>query len=392
MAALGRPSAETTRSLAGTRFGNGWATMRIAIIAPPFIPVPPINYGGTELFIAQLARGLTARGHRVVVYANGESRLPCEVRWLYETSDWPLADPANGTLKQLTHTAWAMRDLSGGFDVVHLNDAMATFFTPFVSVPAVKTLHHPHEPALTELYRRHPQITYVAISSYQYRAEQLPRMRTIPHGIPTEHYRFEPRKQDYLAFLGRIAPMKGTHLAIEVARASGLPLKIAGEIQPIFRGYWDQEIAPHVDGRQIEYVGEVGFEAKNELLANARALLFPIQWDEPFGLVMIEAMACGTPVLALPGGSVHEVVEDGVTGYVCSDAADMAQRAARLAIDPLRCRRRAETRFHVDLMVRRYEALFLELARSRRTGALPRLADGHGVGSVPGARPPVPHA
>ena len=365
--------------------------MRIAIIAPPFIPVPPVNYGGTELFIAHLARGLTARGHRVTVYANGQSRLPCEVRWIYEEADWPPADPANATLKHLTHVSWAMREVSDRFDVVHLNDAMGTFFTPFANVPAVKTLHHPHEPALTELYRRHPQITYVAISMDQRRREPLSRIRTIPHGIDVERYRFESRKQGYLAFLGRIAPIKGTHVAIEVARASGLPLKIAGEIQPIFRDYWEREIEPHVDGRQIEYVGEVGFDAKSELLAHARALLFPIEWDEPFGLVMIEAMACGTPVLALPGGAVREVVEDGITGYVCRDAADMAAHAVRLAIDPVRCRRRAETRFHVDLMVRRYEALFLELARSDRTSALPHVR-ARALGAARGPSQALPHA
>ena len=365
--------------------------MRIAIIAPPFIPVPPVNYGGTELFVAHLARGLTARGHRVTVYANGQSRLPCEVRWIYEQADWPLADPANATLKHLTHVAWAMREVVDHFDVVQLNDAMAAYFTPFAGLPAVKTLHHPHEPALTELYRRHPRITYVAISNAQRQREPLPRIRVIPHGIDLQQYHFEPRKQDYLAFLGRIAPIKGTHLAIQVARESGLPLKIAGEIQPIFRDYWEREIAPHVDGRQIQYVGEVGLEAKNELLANARALLFPIQWDEPFGLVMIEAMACGTPVLALPGGSVREVVDEGVTGYVCRDAADMAAHAVGLAIDPVQCRRRAEARFHVDVMVRQYEALFLELARPGRTDALPRFP-ARGLGAVRGPSQESPRA
>jgi len=336
--------------------------MRIAVIAPPFIPVPPATYGGTELFIAELANGLTGLGEEVVVYANGESRLTCEVRWLYDASDWPLADPATGALKNLVHTSWAMKDIASGFDVVLLNDTLATVFTPFVSVPAVKTLHHPHEPSLSAVYDRHPQITYVAISEFQRRQHSMPRLCTIYHGVRVEDYRSEPRKRDYLLFLGRIAPLKGTHLAIDVARRTGLPLKIAGEIQPPFREYWEREVAPHIDGRSIEYVGEADFAAKTELLAGARAMLFPIQWDEPFGLVLIEAMACGTPVLALPGGSVREIVKDGVNGYVCADLADMANRAIHLDIDPARCLEYVTAHFHVDMMVRRYQSLFREVA------------------------------
>ncbi len=127
-------------------------------------------------------------------------------------------------------------------------------------------------------------------------------------------------KQEYLSFLGRIAPIKGTHLAIEVAKKSGIPLKIAGEVQPIFQDYFDREVKPHIDGKFIEYVGEADLENKNELLGNSLAMLFPIQWNEPFGLVMIEAMACGTPVLALPGGAVEEVVCDGISGFVCQSS------------------------------------------------------------------------
>ena len=353
--------------------------MRVAIIAPPFIPVPPPKYGGTELFIAQLATGLTELGHEVVVYANGESHLPCEVRWLYETSDWPLADPANATLKSLVHTSWAMRDLDDGYDVVHLNDTLATVFVPFVSVPAVQTLHHPHEPSLSAVYDRHPAITYVAISEFQRQQHAMPRLCTIHHGLRAADYTFEPHKDEYLLFLGRIAPLKGTHLAIDIAQRTGLPLKIAGEIQPVFGDYWEREIAPHVDGRQIQYVGEADFAAKNELLAHARAMLFPIQWDEPFGLVVIEAMACGTPVLALPGGSMPELVKNGVNGYLCADPAEMAQRVVHLDIDPARCRSYVDDHFGLDLMVRRYEELFSRAARGEtiESGALPR--DAHGT-------------
>ena len=335
--------------------------MRVAFIAPPFIPVPPTRYGGTELFIAQLATGLTERGHEVVVYANGESQLPCEVRWLYEASDWPLADPGSGTLKSLVHTSWAMRDVGDSFDVVHINDALATVFTPFLRKPAVKTLHHPYEPALSEVYARYPEITYVAISRFQAQQHSMPRLCTIHHGVRVEDYSFGTGRREYLLFLGRIAPAKGTHLAIDVARRTGLPLKIAGEIQPVFREYWKRDVAPHVDGRHIEYVGEADFAAKNALLAGALALLFPIQWDEPFGLIVIEAMSCGAPVLALPGGSMSELVKDGVNGYLCADPAEMAHRAVNLDVDPTRCREYVKAQFNLDVMVRRYEALLLNV-------------------------------
>src|SRR4029453_19420928 len=171
-------------------------------------------------------------------------------------------------------------------------------------------------------------------SEFQRLREKMPNLRTIHHGIDLSQYRFQGRKQQYLSFLGRIAPIKGTHLAISVAQKSGIPLKIAGEIQPIFRDYFEAEVKPHIDGKFIEYLGEADLAAKNELLGNSLALLFPIQWHEPFGLVMAEAMACGTPVLALPGGSVPEVVKEGVSGHICATPSDMVQRLKSLALDP----------------------------------------------------------
>jgi len=145
----------------------------------------------------------------------------------------------------------------------------------------------------------------------------MPKLRTIHHGIDLSLYRFVESKQQYLSFIGRIAPIKGTHIAIEVARRTGIPLKIAGEVQPAFREYFEKKIRPEIDGKLIEYVGPADLQAKNELLGNSMAMLFPIQWSEPFGLVMLEAMACGTPVVALRGGSVPEVVVEGVSGHVC---------------------------------------------------------------------------
>jgi glycosyltransferase involved in cell wall biosynthesis len=335
--------------------------MRIAILAPPFIPVPPPAYGGTELFIAHLAEALVDRGHEVIVYANGESRARCEVRWIYAEADWPPLPDANQTLKSLEHCAWALsdsRDLA--IDVVHLNDAIAVPLSRFLSTPVIHTLHHPWEAELSALYARYPGINYVAISDAQGQLERMPRLRTIHHGIRMADYRFSDRKEGYLLFLGRIAPVKGPHLAIEAARRAGLPLKLAGEIQPTFADYWESMVRPHVDGHQIEYVGEADHDLKNDLLAGASALLFPIQWNEPFGLIMIEALACGTPVIALEGGSVAEVVHDGVTGWVCRDVDEMARRAASPGISPWTCRSEAERRFSVERMAALYEEAYIE--------------------------------
>jgi glycosyltransferase involved in cell wall biosynthesis len=337
--------------------------MRIAIVAPPFIAVPPHAYGGTELFVAHLAEALVDRGHEVIVYANGASKVRCTVRWTYADCDWPPRPGADPTLKSLDHAAWSLHDaLDEGADVVHLNDAIAVPLSRFMPAPVVHTLHHPCEPALSALYMRYQEVTYITISDAQRRRERMPKMRTIHHGLRFEDYRFEDRKHGYLAFLGRMAPMKGPHLAIEVARRSGIPLKLAGEIQPAFQAYWDAMVRPGIDGDFVEYVGEATLDVKNELLGHASALLFPIQWEEPFGLVMIEAMACGTPVLALRAGSVPEIVRDGVSGWICRDVDAMVSRAQEPGIPPSSCREHVVAHFSVQRMAEMYEASYLEAA------------------------------
>jgi glycosyltransferase involved in cell wall biosynthesis len=347
--------------------------MRIGVIVSPFIAVPPRKYGGTELFAANLARELHGLGHDVTVYANGESSLPCRVRWRYEKTDWPPTDPARAQLKNADHTAWAVREAARSCDILHVNDVVALPFTRFVDTPTVLTIHHPHEPVLTEFYMNYPHIHYVAIADWLARREPMPHLDVVHHGIPAEAYTFAKEKDDYVVFLGRMVPCKGPHLAIQAARRAGIRLKLAGETQPAFMDYWERQVLPEIDGDWVEYVGEADFAAKNDLFSRARALLFPIQWEEPFGLVMIEAMACGTPVLAFSGGAVSEVVKDGVNGWICTDVDDMAARIAALDVAPESCREFVEQSFSVRRMTSRYVRLYQRLqARAEAERALLR--------------------
>jgi glycosyltransferase involved in cell wall biosynthesis len=341
--------------------------MKVALISPPFISVPPRKYGGTELFIAELAKGLEQQGIKVILYANGESTAPVETRWIFEKEEWPISGAVEASLKGLAHAAWAVKDASGEADLMHLNSAPGLSFSRFVSTPFVYTVHHPFEPSLTDYYQHFPDIFYVTISDFQRTKLPMPRLRTIHHGIDLSLYEARKAKRRYLAFLGRIAPPKGTHLAIEIAKESGIPLKIAGEIQPLYEEYWAQQVKPHVDGKFIEYIGEVGPEEKNELLGNALAMLFPIQWDEPFGLVLIESMACGTPVLAMPGGSVEEIVKEGVSGYVRHSVKELADCARKLNLNPEQVRDYAAREFSVDRMVNDYVRLYREILSEART-------------------------
>jgi len=336
--------------------------MRIALIASPFISVPPKRYGGTELFISQLAEGLTRLGADVVVYANGESTVQAELRWLYAKDDWPIDGELYSSLKDLNHVSWSVSDCWQDADVIHLNNAPGLAFARMRGPRLVYTVHHPHLPFLSTFYAAFPGVEFVCISNFQKDKEPLKRIRTIHHGIDLSSYRLQTKKAEYLSFLGRIAPVKGVHNAIEIAKRSGIPLKIAGEVQPIFREYFDSCVRPHLDGKFIENVGEADAALKNELLGNSMAMLFPIEWDEPFGLVMVEAMATGTPVIAFPGGSVAEIVRDGISGFVCCGVEDAVARVREVqALKPAAVRAYAQQYFSVERMVQDYLALYREM-------------------------------
>lgn len=340
--------------------------MRIALIAPPFIAVPPEEYGGTELFVAHLADGLKHSGAEVVLYANGDSKAEVDVRWIYPHTQWPIKVPTHAWLREINHESWAVADAFRDCDVIHVQSAQALSFSRLADRPFVLTLHDSYSPELSAYYAHYPQAYYVSISDAQRENEVMPRLRTIHHGIQLDQYRLVEKKQRYLSFIGRIAPIKGTHIAIDVAQRTGIPLKIAGEVQPAFREYFERKVKPHLDGKLVEYIGPANLAVKNELLGNSMAMLFPIQWNEPFGLVMVEAMACGTPVLASPGGSVREVVQNGVSGYICRTVREMVNRVGDLHLEPQKIRAYVAENFSTEQMVRKYLALYEEAAAGKQ--------------------------
>jgi hypothetical protein len=293
----------------------------------PFISVPPADYGGTELFVAHLAEGLRKSGMEVVVYANGESTVDVERRWIFDHSQWPIKSPEHAWIKQLNHESWAIQDAIKDCQILHVQSAQAIAISRFVSHPTILTLHGPHDAALSEFYRYFPDIYYVSISDFQRRQESMPRMHTVHHGIDVSQYRFVAPK-------AAVPELHRTHCSHQGSSFSN-------------RCRQTHRNSPNL-------------EVKNELLGNSMAMLFPIQWNEPFGLVMVEAMACGTPVLAMPGGSVPEVVYDGISGYICPNVREMTNRVKNLQIDPARIRRYVEEHFSIERMVRDYVELYEE--------------------------------
>lgn len=340
--------------------------MRIALVASPFVPVPPLTYGGTELFIATLARHLCLAGHEAVVYTNGESTVPVEKRFLYSKTEWPVNSMVYQGLKEIHHTMWSVNDASQSCDIIHLNGPAGVSASLFTEHPVVSTIHHPHSETFRDHYGLNSNVAYVTLSKFQQEQESPLRSTVIQHGIDMDSHALGDGDGGYLCWLGRLSPIKGADLAIQCAKKLGIPLKIGGDVQPVYQKYFDEMVKPEIDGTFIQYLGELDLNGKNELLAGASAMLFPISWDEPFGLVMIEAMACGTPVLALRRGSVPEVIKDGTTGCVCESVDEMIERYQQAKVlDRSTIRQYAEKHFSASRMANDHIALYQSLLDKR---------------------------
>jgi glycosyltransferase involved in cell wall biosynthesis len=339
--------------------------MKIAITTDPEIPVPPHLYGGIERMVAMLIDGLQAKGHSVTLFANSDSKVPCQlVAYRGKTSRSPWDSIQN--MLQVSQV------LFSGYDVVHSFGRLA-YLTALLPSRIPKIMSYQREPSLLQV-KRAVQLakagTLVFTGCSEYIARQIRPIAhsfAIPNGAPIEKYTFmsSVSEQAPLIFLGRIEEIKGTHIAIKVALKTGRKLIIAGNIPAEKQGYFNTQIKPHVDGQQIVYVGPVNDTQKNELLGKAVALLMPIQWNEPFGIVMAEALACGTPVIGFGRGSVPEIVQDGVNGFVCQTVNEMVEAVLNLNnIVRHDCRRIAESKFSNAAVTEQYIALYNKIKLS----------------------------
>ncbi len=340
--------------------------MKIAQVAPLYEPVPPRLYGGTERVVSYITEELVRRGHEITLFASGDSRTKAELVSVIPSSirlNHHGPDPYAYHYLQLTEVS-AQADV---FDIIHCHLEYLGFpFSRFCGTPSLHTLHGRLDlPYWAPMMESFPDVSLVSISNSQRRplaGVDVHWMDTVYHGLPDYCFKLYPEKGKYLAYYSRMSQEKRPDLAIEAAKRTGIPLKMAGKIGAEDLDYFTREIRPKLDDPLIEYIGEIGDKERTELLGNAMALLFPIEWPEPFGLVMIEAMANGTPVIARPFGAVPEVVEEGVTGLIADGVDGLVEAVGMIdRIDRQRCYLRARERFSVKAMVDRYEKVYLTL-------------------------------
>jgi glycosyltransferase involved in cell wall biosynthesis len=336
--------------------------VRIAILAPPWFAVPPSGYGGIEHVVSLLADGLVDAGHDVTLFASGDSRTKAELAAVY-----PEAPSA-----QIGRSFWEMRHVlscyerAEDFDIVNDHSGPpAAALAGGSAVPVVHTVHGPltGEPGVLyeQVVKVAPRLGLISLSLNQRSPKpHFPWVANCPNAIDLSIYPSKPHRGEYLLFLGRMSPDKGAHRAVAVAMELELPLKLAGKMQePKEKEYFSTYVEPHLGLHGMEYLGEVPHGTKVELLQDARATLFPIEWEEPFGLVMIESMACGTPVIATRWGAVPEVIEHRRSGIIVDDYRQMAAALDEVdALDPMECRRYVEESFSAERMVQDYVAAY----------------------------------
>jgi glycosyltransferase involved in cell wall biosynthesis len=343
--------------------------MKIAQLSPLWESVPPQLYGGTERIVSYLTEELVRQGHEVTLFASGDSQtaahLNASCHKALRLHDNQLINRDAPLILSLER---ALGAASGQYDVIHSHlDFLGFPMSRRAHAPVVTTLHGRLDlPELVPIFDEYAEMPVVSISNAQ--RTPLPSanwLGTVYHGIPKDLYSSHSGTGSYLAFLGRIAPEKCPDHAIEIAKRVGMPLRIAAKVDPADREYFHSKIERLLEHPLIEYVGEITDAEKNDFLGDAAALVCPYDWPEPFGLVLIEAMACGTPVLAYRRGSIPEIVEHGVTGYICDTIGEMVQAVAGLAlIDRTRCREVFERRFTVERMVRDYVSLYEKVANA----------------------------
>ncbi|ACG74028.1 glycosyl transferase group 1 [Anaeromyxobacter sp. K] len=350
--------------------------MHVAIVSTPFVAVPPPAYGGTELVVDALARALVRAGHRVAVFATGDSRVP-GLRATFEAPVWPPEPYA-----ELLHCRFAAAEIArGGFDVVHAHLPAMLAFAGALPAPVVYTLHHAPDPALARFYARVPAVLRVAISRRQAELSSPPAHRVIHHGLDPALYP-DVREGDGgggAFFLGRLSWCKAPEVAVEAARRAGLRIDVAGDVhgEDDHPEAWDEEVlSPSLAAPHVSWARRAGLADKRRLLARARALLVPLRWEEPFGLVMIEALLAGCPVVAFPLGAAPEIVVDGADGFLVRSAAEMAAALGRAArLDRREIQRRARERFSADRMAADYVAAY-RAAAARAEPTVPAVGEG----------------
>lgn len=350
--------------------------MRIALVSTPFLPVPPRTYGGTELVVGELLAGLSRAGHQVTLFATGDSTAE-DLRFAYSRAVWP-PDP----YLDLLHCAHAAREIAAGrFDVVHAHSPALLAFAEQLGAPLVYTLHHAREERLSRYYAARPGVRFVAISRRQAELEWDLDCEVVHHGLDPARYLpvgpCAPPARPFAFFLGRLSWCKGPELAVEAAARAGLELLVAGKCHADGDppGWEERVLRPALARPGVRWIGEADLAAKRRAFAGARALLVPIRWEEPFGLVLVEAMLAGCPVVAFARGAAPELVEEGVTGHLVEDVPAMARALQRLArFDRAACRRRALERFSSERMTRDYLSVYARAARGgtrARAAALP---------------------